>query len=82
MPLRERYEGGGGYGSQDPQEYVDFIKAVAEASKKGTLPWGEYQVFGSADFEPIYGSEESQENESLRLKTEIEFIVKKPKNNE
>lgn len=38
MLLRERYEGGGGYGSQDPKEYVDFIKALEETFKKGTLP--------------------------------------------
>jgi hypothetical protein len=81
-PLRKRYVFSGGYGTQDPKEYVDFFKAVAEASQEGTMPWGDYQIFGSADFEPKYGSEESQENESLRLKTEIEFIVKKPKNNE
>ncbi|GGE02440.1 hypothetical protein [Paenibacillus nasutitermitis] len=26
-PLREQYKVSGGYGSQDPKEYVDFIKA-------------------------------------------------------
>lgn len=81
-PLREPFKGAGGYGSQDPKDYVDFMKSVAEASKKGMLPWGEYHVFGSADFEPIYGSEESQDNERISLKAEIEFIVEKPKNNE
>lgn len=80
-PLREPFKGAGGYGSQDPKDYVDFIKNVAEASKKGTLPWGEYHVFGSADFEPIYDTEESKNNE-LSLKAEIEFYVEKRKPNE
>lgn len=31
-PLRERYRGGGSYGSKDPKEYIDFIKEVAESS--------------------------------------------------
>lgn len=42
---------------------------------QGTLPWGDYQVSGLADFEPLY--KESQENETLRLKAEIEFILEK-----
>lgn len=75
-PLREPFKGAGGYGSQDPKDYVDFMKSVAEASIKGTLPWGDYQVSGLADFEPMY--KESQENETLRLKAEIEFIVENP----
>ncbi|SEP14745.1 hypothetical protein [Paenibacillus sp. OV219] len=80
VPLKEPFKGAGGYGSQDPKDYVDFMKNVAEASKKGSLPLGEYHVFGSADFEPIYDSEGSQDNERLSLKAEIEFIVGKPEN--
>ncbi|MDQ8738232.1 hypothetical protein [Paenibacillus sp. LHD-38] len=82
VPLKSRYEGSGGYGSQDPKEYVDFIKAVHKASKTGTLPWGNYLVSGLASFEPIYESDETQVNESLHLKAEIEFIVEKPENKE
>ncbi|MGM0885294.1 MAG: hypothetical protein ACQEXQ_30175, partial [Bacillota bacterium] len=26
VPLRKQYKGGGGYGSQDPKEYVDSLK--------------------------------------------------------
>ncbi|RAP77320.1 hypothetical protein [Paenibacillus montanisoli] len=78
-PLREPFKGAGGYGSQDPKDYVDFMKSVAEATQKGTLPWGDYRVFGSADFEPISGSEENQDNDRLSLKAEIGFIVEKPK---
>lgn len=71
-PLREQYKGGGGYGSQDPKEYVEFIKAVAEASRKGSLPSGEYEVTGGAEFEPISGS---TKNENIRMNAKIEFIV-------
>lgn len=78
-PLRESFKGAGSYGSEDPKDYIDFMISVAEASQKGTLPWGDYQVFGFANFEPIY--KESQENETLRLKAEIEFIVEKPEKN-
>lgn len=78
-PLREQYKGGGGYGSQDPKEYVDFIKAVAEASRKGSLPSGEYEVAGVAEFEPLSGS---TKNEVIRMNAKIEFIVGESKNNE
>jgi hypothetical protein len=74
-PLREQYKGGGGYGSQDPKEYVDFIKAVAEASRKGSLPSGEYEVSGIAEFEPQYGSTKEDKKELIRMKAKIEFIV-------
>ncbi|WP_054027693.1 hypothetical protein [Bacillus sp. FJAT-28004] len=78
-PLREQYKGSGGYGSQDPKEYVDFIKAVAEASRKGSLPSGEYVVAGVAEFEPLSGS---TKNEDIRMNVKIEFIVGENKNNE
>lgn len=77
VPLREQYIGGGGYGSQDPKEYVDFIKEVMAGSQKGTLPWGDYRMSGLASFKPNYDSEETKE---IRLKAEIEFIVEKSKN--
>lgn len=73
-PLKERYKGGGGYGSEDPKEYVDFIKAVVEASRRDSLPSGEYEVFGRAEFEPLYGSEK-KENKNIRLEAKIEFRV-------
>ncbi|MGM0883833.1 MAG: hypothetical protein ACQEXQ_22715 [Bacillota bacterium] len=72
VPLREQYKGGGGYGSQDPKDYVDFIKAVAEASRKGSLPSGEYEVAGGAEFEPLSGS---IKNEDIHMNAKIEFIV-------
>lgn len=74
VPLREQYKGGGGYDSQDPKEYIDFIKAVMEVSQKGTLPWGDYLMSGLASFNAIYDSEE---NQKIDLKAEIEFIVEK-----
>ncbi|WP_307603972.1 hypothetical protein [Paenibacillus sp. V4I9] len=80
LPLRERFAPRGGYSPEDPKEYVDFIKAVWESSKKDTLLWGDYQVSGSANFDPLNDSMVSQE--SLRLNAEIEFLVEKPKNNE
>lgn len=79
-PLREPLGVGGGYSSEDTQDYIDFIKSAGEAYKKeGTLPWGHYQLSGSAHFEPIY--EEDQENESLRLEAKIEFTVEASENN-
>lgn len=78
-PLREQYKGGGGYGSQDPKEYIDFIKTVAEASRKGSLPTGEYEVTGGAEFEPQFGS---TKNEHIHMNVKIEFIVGESKNNE
>lgn len=47
-PLREEYrEGGGGYGDDDPKDYVDFIKNI---SKTKRLPSGYYVLNGKADF--------------------------------
>ncbi len=80
LPLRERFVPRGGYSPEDPKEYVDFINVVWEASKKGTLLWGDYQVSGSANFDPLNDSMVSQK--SLRLNAEIEFFIEKPKNNE
>ncbi|WNQ13984.1 hypothetical protein MJA45_13485 [Paenibacillus aurantius] len=70
-PLREYYRGGGGYGSQDPKEYIDFIEAIAEASQKGTLPRGEYEVSGVAEFQPLDGLA----GELKSMKAKIEFNV-------
>lgn len=78
LPLRERFTPHGGYSSEDQKEYVDYIKALWEASNKGTLLQGDYQVAGSAMFNPLNESMVSQE--SLRLNAEIEFLVEKPEN--
>ncbi|CAH1203844.1 hypothetical protein PAECIP111891_02445 [Paenibacillus allorhizoplanae] len=80
IPLREIFKPRGGYGSEDQKEYVDYIKALWEASNKGTLLNGDYQIVGSAMFNPLNESMVSQE--SLCLNAEIEFLVEKPKNKE
>ncbi|MDR6554047.1 hypothetical protein [Paenibacillus qinlingensis] len=80
IPLREIFKPRGGYSSDDQKEYVDYIKALWEASNKGTLLQGDYQVAGTAMFNPLNESMVSQE--SFRLNAEIEFLVEKPKNKE
>ncbi|GLX69021.1 hypothetical protein [Paenibacillus glycanilyticus] len=79
VPLKEFYRGGGGYDeTQDPKEYVDFMKAFTEASRKGTMPSGEYVVSGMADFMIYTGdSGNNQESDKYRLNTQIKFIVNK-----
>lgn len=45
-PLRESYQGSGGYSEEDPEEYQAFIKKVID----GQFPEGFYEVDGSANF--------------------------------
>ncbi|MDQ0903497.1 MULTISPECIES: hypothetical protein [unclassified Paenibacillus] len=76
-PLRERYRGGGGYRSEDPKEYVDFIKEVAESYRaSGSLPWGEYEVSGVARFTPLHGSAK-EEMKEIQIKAKVAFRVDK-----
>lgn len=74
-PLREKYKAGGLYSSSHSQEYIDFIDSVWEAFENGTLPWGAYQISGSAEFVPIY--EEDREGENVQIEAEIGFFVSK-----
>lgn len=45
-PLRESYQGSGGYSEEDPEDYQGFIKSVID----GQFPEGFYEVDGSANF--------------------------------
>lgn len=71
-PLREYYKGGGSFTEHDPKEHVDFVKSVFEAIQKGTLPSGEYEVSGRATFEPLNGSDGTEE---ISIDAEIDFVV-------
>jgi hypothetical protein len=76
-PLREEYRGGGAYGSEDEQGYVEFMKDFME---NGFLV-GEYTVKGIADFYlDKNGNDEKNENgveekEEYKMNAEIEFEV-------
>lgn len=79
-PFREPLQVQAGYNSEDPEDYIAFVKSAAEAYKSGTLPWGDYEVLGSAQFSPIYDEDQELfssplENETLRLEAMIEFRV-------
>lgn len=45
-PLREDYQGSGGYSQEDPKQYREFVKKVMD----GQFPEGFYEVDGSANF--------------------------------
>ncbi|SFF04050.1 hypothetical protein SAMN05216378_4839 [Paenibacillus catalpae] len=75
--LKELYRGSGGYSSEDAKPFVDFIKAVSEAQQKGTLPEGEYEVYGAADFEQVDEHSDERQGERIHVKSEIRFVMGK-----
>ncbi len=72
--LRLEFLGSGGYGSQDENEYTEFMKRVAN----NEFPKGRYVVNGAADFNVIE-SGDSIEKKNYEIKAQIEFRVKNSK---
>ncbi|XEC97275.1 hypothetical protein AB6A23_12400 [Paenibacillus tarimensis] len=70
-PLREEYAKGGGYGSQDNEEYIAFIKNFWENG----FPAGSYTVYGSADFY-VQPNKEGKDKREYKLKAQVNFDVK------
>ncbi len=71
-PLREEYRGSGGYGSEDKQEYKDFMKQIMNLE----FPEGHYVVNGIANFY-IINDEESEQVKKYYITAQVEFMVKK-----
>ncbi|RBW68845.1 hypothetical protein DS031_14890 [Bacillus taeanensis] len=76
-PFREEYRGGGAYGSQDEQDYVEFMKDFMENG----FPVGEYTVNGFADFfieaneHDKKAEEKLEDKEKYKMQAQIEFEV-------
>lgn len=68
-PIRKEYLPGGGYGSQDSKEYIDFMKQIMNSE----FPIGHYVVNGSAHFN--VADVENGEEKKYRIGTKIEFKV-------
>ena len=68
-PYREIYSSGGGYGSQDDKEYVDFMKKIMNSE----FPIGHYVVNGGANF--FVADVETREEKKYRSDSQIEFKV-------
>ena len=69
-PLRQEYRGGGGYGSQDKKEYIEFMKHIMNQE----FPKGHYVVNGFADFDVI-ANEETKQKGNYKIKAQVEFMV-------
>lgn len=67
-PLREAYVGSGGYGSQDPKPYIEFIQRIGKLD----FPTGTYVVNGFADF---YVQPKGGEKTDYKLDATITFKV-------
>ncbi|SFA78495.1 hypothetical protein SAMN05216312_101468 [Cohnella sp. OV330] len=67
-PLREAYVGSGGYGSQDPKAYIEFMQRIGKLD----FPTGTYVVNGFADF---YVQPKGGEKTDYKLKATITFKV-------
>lgn len=67
-PLREAYVGSGGYGSQDPKPYIEFIQRIGKLD----FPTGTYVVNGFADF---YVQPKGGDKTDYKLKATIMFQV-------
>jgi hypothetical protein len=67
VPLVKKYQGSGAYGSEDENEYAQFMKSIME----NKFPTGDYVVNGFADFSIEYKDEEIRVN----LGTQINFKV-------
>jgi hypothetical protein len=68
-PLREEYSPGGGYGSQDDKEYIDFMKHIMNSE----FPIGHYVVKGGAHF--FVTGVDTEEEKKFRIDSEIAFKV-------
>lgn len=67
-PLREAYVGSGGYGSQDPKPYIEFMQRIGKLD----FPTGTYVVNGFADF---YMQPKGGEKTDYKLNATITFQV-------
>lgn len=71
VPIQEVFSGGaGGYGSQDPPEYVEFMKMFM----RGDYPIGEYVVHGFASFD-VEPKTSNDTKEKVLIKADIAFRV-------
>jgi hypothetical protein len=70
-PLREVYRKSGGYGSQDEEEYVSFLKSFL----KNGFPDGYYVVNGFASFYTESNQGGELEKEDFKIKAQIDFKV-------
>ncbi|MED4534259.1 hypothetical protein ABET51_10720 [Metabacillus fastidiosus] len=73
-PLRKEYSRSGGYGSEDEEDYVDFMNHIMN----NEFPTGHYIVNGSANFF-LVTNEETKEEKKYNMKAQIEFKVKDKK---
>ncbi|RPF51037.1 hypothetical protein [Aquisalibacillus elongatus] len=62
-PIREEYQGSGGYSHDDPGEYIEFMNRIID----GDFPKGFYEVNGHADFN--YNEQE------YKIKADVQFKV-------
>ncbi|MGP4071178.1 hypothetical protein ACTWQB_01325 [Piscibacillus sp. B03] len=62
-PLRKEYTASGGFSSQDPDEYVEFMQEVMD----GDFPKGFYEVNGYADF--------NYNEQKYEIQTQVQFKV-------
>lgn len=68
-PIRKEYSPGGGYGSQDAKEYIEFMKHIMNSE----FPIGHYVVNGSAHFN--VADVETGGEKKYSIDTKIEFKV-------
>ncbi|WNS75800.1 DUF3221 domain-containing protein [Bacillus sp. DTU_2020_1000418_1_SI_GHA_SEK_038] len=68
-PLRERYNGSGGYAEEDEKELKQFMKRIME----NQFPAGDYLVSGFADF---YINTDEEEQKDFKIRAQIAFKVK------
>ena len=71
-PLHQEYRGGGGYGSQDKKEYIEFMKHIMNQE----FPKGHYVVNGFADF-AVIANEGTKQKKNFTIKAQVEFRVNK-----
>ena len=70
-PLREEYRGSGGYGSEDNEDYIDFMRQIMNHE----FPEGQYVVNGSADFY-VLANEKAEQEKKYNIKAQVEFKTK------
>ncbi|MFD2638816.1 hypothetical protein [Piscibacillus salipiscarius] len=64
-PLREEYNGSGGFSGQDSSAFKEFIQEVMD----GDFPKGFYEVYGYADF--------NYNEQKYNIETQVQFKVTK-----
>lgn len=68
QPLRYKYSRSGGYGSQDEEDYVKFMRSFLEDG----FPTGYYIVNGFVDF---YVEDSQNNKQDFQIKGQIDFNV-------